>query len=159
MYLLFITFGMSCAYFILFFIFSLFFKNAFTPLPRRSIFSIACIVLFSLLTYMVTFSVPDLELSNRILHTFGGGFLAFMVCFLVAKDGKLPIGKFQFFLFSFMMVITLGVVNETMELFLQYNFGLPFARNVSDTWFDLLSNTVGALLASVCFVPFVKKSM
>ncbi len=57
-----------------------------------------------------------MELSNRVLHVFGGGFLAFLICFLAALDSRVRIRRFQFFLFSFLIVIALGVANEILLL-------------------------------------------
>ncbi len=81
--------------------------------------------------------------------------MAFMVCFLVVKDSKLPVTKFQFLIFSALIATALGVANELLEFFLQHYFGFISAASVTDTWLDLLSNTVGILLASICFVPFI----
>jgi hypothetical protein len=38
---------------------------------------------------------------------------------------------------------------------MQTFFNVGFAGNVNDTWLDLLSNVVGALLSAACFVPFI----
>lgn len=156
-YLLSITFAMCCAYAVLFFVFPLFFQNKMPILNPKSIYSIFYIILFSIVTYLVSGSIANPALSNRILHIFGGGFLAFLTCFLVAKDSKLQISKFQFFLFSFLIVIGLGVANEILEFFLQNYLHYIFSQSVNDTWLDLMSNVAGAVIASICLVPFIKK--
>ncbi len=157
MYLIAITVGLCVAYFILLFLFWFFFENKKAEIPKNSFRSIILIILLSLAGYVVVLNIPDLELGNRFLHAFGGGFLAFMVCFLVVKDSTLPITKFQFFVFSALIVTALGVSNELLEFFLQHYFGLISSASTTDTWLDLLSNTVGSIIASTCFVPFISR--
>ncbi|MFA5829637.1 MAG: hypothetical protein WC843_04030 [Candidatus Gracilibacteria bacterium] len=158
MYLLLLTIAMCLAYVVLYFLFSFFFKNKFTPITGKSFISIFLIIIVSFIAYTASFGVADPELGNRIMHMFGGGFLAFMVCFLVVKDSKLAINKFQFFIFSFLIVIALGVANEIAEFFLQNFAYLRFSSSINDTWLDLISNVIGALIAAVCFVPFLKRN-
>ncbi len=158
MFLLLVTFGMCLAYVVLFFVFSFFFKNTITPLTHTSVYSILYIIVFSFFVFLVSSVVPNYELSNRILHIFGGGFLSFMVCFLVVRDSRLSIRRFQFFVFSFFVVTLLGVINEIIEFFFQNYYGIIFAFGIFDTWLDLVSNGIGALIASFCFVPFIKNS-
>ena len=155
LYLLSITLGLCVTYFILYLLFPFFFKNSFIPLTKKSVFSITCIILFSFAVYFVSFQISSIDISNRFLHIFGGGFLSFFVCFSVVNDSGLRLNKFQFLVFSFLIVIALGVANEIVEFFLQNYFHFVFARTVNDTWLDLLSNLIGALIASVFFVPFV----
>jgi len=77
MYLLLITTGMCFAYIFLYYLFSYFFKNSATPLNRSAFYSILYIILSSLAAYKLSFAISDPELGNRIMHMFGGGFLAF----------------------------------------------------------------------------------
>lgn len=158
MYLFLIALALCGAYGALFFFFPLFFRGAASPLNRRALHSVAYIAVAVSLIFVVSLSVPDRELGNRILHAFGGGFLSFMICFLAVRDSGLKITRFQFFVFSLFIVTFLGVTNEITEFFLQNYLGFHFADTINDTWLDLLSNTVGALIASVCFVPFIKSS-
>ncbi len=158
MYLLLITFGMCLTYICLFFLFSFFFKNTITPLNRTFLYSFFYIIIFSFIVFSISFGIPNHELGNRILHTFGGGFLSFFVCFLVVKDSNLQIRRFQFFVFSFLIAMSLGIFNEIIEFFLQNYAHIIFAITPHDTWLDLMSNCLGALIASICFVPFVKNA-
>jgi hypothetical protein len=155
MYLIFLAVGMCVAYVALFFLFPTFFGHARPRLTGRSVYSIIYILILCLVIFSVSVAVPD-PLGNRLLHTFGGGFLAFIVCFLVWRDSRTPINRFQFWLLSFLIVIALGVANELVEFTLQNYFHLVFAESINDTWLDLASNTIGALLASTCLIPFVK---
>ena len=155
-YLLFLIASFCLAYFLLRFIFSSFFEQTSARLNARSVFfSLSGIVCSILIVYIVSYAIPNAEIGNRILHIFGGGFLSFLLCFLVVKDSGLRIGRFRFFVFSFFVTVTLGVANEIAEFFLQHYLAFDFARTITDTWLDLLSNVVGAVIAGVCFVPFI----
>jgi hypothetical protein len=118
--------------------------------------SVGVIVALSFFGYFVAFAIQDQELSNRFLHAFGGGFLGFLTCFLAAKDSSVVINKFQFFIFSVLIVIALGVANEILEFLLQNYVGIVFATSVNDTWLDLISNTIGIFIASAIFIPLVR---
>lgn len=158
MYLLAITVGLCAAYFGLMFLFSMIFTNKFPVIPqKRSVFSVIVIALLSIVGYVISFSIPDPNLSNRFLRGFGGGFLAFLVCFLAVRDARIPVSRFQFFVFSFLVVTTLGVANEIAEFFLQTVTGIVYTPTITDTWLDLSSNTVGIMIAAACFTPFIKK--
>lgn len=159
MYLLILPIGFCVSYFILLFLFSFFFENKTARVTKKSFSSVALVVFLIFSTYIVTFQIPDTELANRVLHGFGGGFLAFLLCFLVTKDGNLQIGKFRFFIFSALIVTAMGVVNEIMEYIIQNygSLGLIFTDSINDTWLDLVSNAIGMAIASICFVPFVNR--
>ena len=159
MHLALITLALCVSYFILIYLFPFFFAQEIPSKRKNPLFSLILIVICSGLAYLASFSVSDLELGNRILHIFGGGFVAFLVCFLSARDSGVRISKFQFFLFSTLIVLALGIANELSEFILQEYWGFLFTRSVNDTWLDLASNVVGIILASACFVPFHKKDL
>jgi VanZ family protein len=157
LYLLTITLGLDISYLVLYFLFPFFFHKTIPKLNYRALpYSIFYITFFSLLVYLVCYNIPNVELSNRILHSFGGGFLSFFVCFFAAKDSSLKIGAFQFFFLSFLIVTALGVANEMAEFFLQTHTHIIFAPSITDTWLDLMSNTIGAIIALACLIPFRK---
>jgi len=157
LYLAFISLAMCAVYFILLFLFPRFFSQEVT-LPRKwRLLSLAYILLFSTLAYVASYSIRDLWLGNRVLHIFGGGFLGFFMCFLAARDSGVRITKFQFFLFSSLIVLALGVGNELLEFLLQTQHLLTSATSIQDTWLDLASNVVGVTLASVVLTPFHKE--
>lgn len=107
--------------------------------------------------YLVSSKISDLELGNRIIHAFGGGFLAYLVCFFAVKDDRIKIDSVKFFIFSFMLVMTLGIGNEIAEYFLQNYLNFSAAPSINDTWLDLMSNIAGTLIAALCFTPFLPK--
>ena len=155
MYPIIITICLCFAYFALAYLFAAFFEKSAPVFGRRSIFSITCIIVFSLVVYAVSATISDEELSNRILHAFGGGFVSVMVCFFVVRDTRLTISRFQFFIFSLLVVTAMGVANEIFEFFLQNYFHFVVTRSVDDTWLDLISNLVGALIAAMPFTALV----
>ena len=157
MYLILISVSLCISYLALFFIFPELFNQERRKIESSSFVSILLILLLSFLGYFITFNISDVELSNRFLHGFGGGFMAFLVCFFVARDTKLKINKFQFFILSILIVTALGVANEILEFLLQNFAGFIIAVTINDTWLDLVSNSVGSLLAAACFVPFINK--
>jgi len=156
LYLIFITLALCAAYVVLLDFFPRFFGQNVVEARRSPLLPLVYIIVFSAISSTVSFSLPDLEFGNRILHMFGGGFLGFLTCFFAARDSGVHISKFQFFVLSALIVITLGVANELLEFFLQENFGIISAATVTDTWLDLASNTLGILFASIFFVPFHK---
>lgn len=158
MYFFLMVSGFCLVYGFLYVLFPLFFRGHFAALTKRSVLSIVCIVLIWIAVWHISGQISDLDWSNRFLHVFGGGFLSFLVCFLVVADSKLAIGKFRFFVFSFLIVLSLGVANEILEYFLQEFTSLSFANTANDTWMDLISNAVGALIAGVGLVPFVRSA-
>lgn len=155
MYLLALTLGMCFSYFILLYLFFAFFKNEQPLFRRESLYSVVLIAFFSILTFIASVIIPDRQLANRFLHAIGGGFLSFLICFLVVRDSKLRLSRFQFFIFSALVVTAMGVANEVLEFFLQNYFHFTFSKTINDTWLDLLSNSVGILIAALLFTPFV----
>jgi hypothetical protein len=155
MYLLLITVGLCFVYFFAEHLFNLFFEKHRAHLSKRTFSSVAIIIASSLSGYVISSLIPDVTLGNRFLHMFGGGFLAIMVCYLVVRDSRIHISKFQFFVFSFFVVTSLGVANEIIECILQNYAGMLFAPSVNDTWLDLISNMIGIILGSIVFTPFI----
>lgn len=157
MYLLAITSSLCISYFILFFLFPYFFESRLTKVSPKSTSSIAMILILSMLGYFIAFNIQDPELGNRFLHGFGGGFMALFVCFLAARDSSVHVKRFQFVLFSLLVVTALGVANEILEFILQNYIRMVFSISINDTWLDLISNTVGMLIAVIGLTPFINK--
>lgn len=148
--------GLCAMYFFLSYCLAWFFE---WEVPKFKIHSslraIALIFIVALLVFTAMNIVQDRQLANRIEHAFGGGFLAFLVCYVVVRDMGRPITRFQFFVLSFLVVTALGVANEILEFFAQEYFGVVLAKSLNDTWLDLISNTTGALIGAALFVPII----
>jgi len=117
--------------------------------------SLLWIVPLSVAGYIVALNIPIEWLANRFMHGFCGGCMALFTCFLAYKDSKMRITRFQFALFSFLVVTALGVGNEIMEFVFQNFTDAVFADTINDTWFDLISNTIGCLVAVIVLLPFL----
>ncbi len=139
------------------YLFPLFFTGAWGENQRINPWSLVLIIIVTFITFSLFLSVDDYPLANRLQHALGGGFLGFMVCFLAWRSSRLTINRFQFFLFSFLIVIALGVANEIVEYVLQNYFSMLMARTINDTWLDLISNIVGILVGSAIFVPLLSR--
>ncbi len=158
MFVLSFTVAFCLLYGVLIFLYPYFFTGATAwPGRRANLFSLLAIIVATFVIFSLVLNVSDPILANRLQHALGGGFMAFFVCFLAATRSAISLSRFQFFCFSFLIVTALGVANEVLEFFLQNYFGLHFASAVNDTWLDLISNVIGALVASIIFVPFVRK--
>ncbi|MES2623172.1 MAG: hypothetical protein V4576_02060 [Patescibacteria group bacterium] len=155
-FLLFITFLLCVTYTVLFYFFPFFF-NENKQVVKPKLFSYLLIIALSIIGYYISFNIPDPIFANRFLHGFGGGFMAFFTCFLAARDSKITSGKLRFFILSALIVTALGVGNEILECILQYYNIMISADTINDTWLDLISNTTGMLIASMCFVSFISK--
>jgi hypothetical protein len=151
MHLLFSFFlcGLIClSYIALSYLFTYFFESRAPRFHVSDIYAILGVAVYLLVVFYVTRHIPNDFWANRFLHAFGGGFAAYIICYLVARAQHLHVGPIKFLVFSCMVVTSLGVANELMELFLQINTHLVFADSITDTWLDLLSNSVGILLAA-----------
>ncbi len=157
MYHLVIIAGLSFAYVAFFLYVPMFFQKKPALSARVSLFSVLWIVLASVAVDIVSFQIPDEQIANRVMHIFGGGVISFLVFFLAVKDAKLKLGRSQFFILGFLLVATLGVFNEIIEFFLQQYAHVVFSDTVTDTWLDLTSNTIGALLGGAVLTPFIPR--
>lgn len=132
-----------------------FFKQSHVAITKRSLWSIVSIILLIAGISLIIFNVQSEFWGNRIQHCFAGGFLMTFVLFRVIKDTGVRLDPVRFFLMSGMLVTTLGVTSEMLEFFLQTTTHLVFAESINDTWWDLLSNAVGATIGGLLFAPFI----
>ncbi|MDB5266221.1 MAG: hypothetical protein JWN89_36 [Parcubacteria group bacterium] len=156
-----LLFGISFAYPILYlvslFLVAYFFEQRIPKLDfHRACLSIVTILILNFFSALIVESF-DGALANRIQHGLCGGFLALVVCFLAIRDSKVVINKFQFFVFTALVVTALGVGNEILEFVLQHYLGFVMSTTIEDTWLDLISNSIGIILAASITVPFLKK--
>ncbi|PIR87823.1 MAG: hypothetical protein COU10_02450 [Candidatus Harrisonbacteria bacterium CG10_big_fil_rev_8_21_14_0_10_45_28] len=156
-YPLILALGYAVVYLFLYFFFPHFFSQRAAKFSKQQLFSIPLLIFLSLLMWQVSVAMANQELGNRLLHAVGGGVLASLACFLAVKDSRVKITKPQFFILTVLIVTALGVANELAEFFLQQTTGEIFASTITDTWLDLLSNTLGTLVATLVALPFVKK--
>ncbi len=153
MYLAVVAVGFCAMYFVLSYALAHFFEWERPTFSLKTLYSISAILVTAGAILVLMHYIDDRELANRVEHTLGGGFLGFLVCYLVARDAAKKITHFQLLILGFLVVTTLGVGNEIIEFVAQEHFGIAFAKNLNDTWLDLVSNTLGVLIAALFFVP------
>ncbi len=155
-YLSAVAVGLCLMYIVLYFLYQIVFGRALRGMKKHSFRSMLMILVLSAVIYIVSFYViPDKVLGNRFLHAFGGGFVVFFICLSAVRDAKLRIGNKALFISAFMVVTLLGLMNEAVEIFLQQHIHYLFAPSAMDTLLDLVSNTVGFLIASVSLVRII----
>jgi hypothetical protein len=152
-YLAFLAVSFMLTYAVLFALFPLFFTSRLPRPTGRSLLSLALILAGLLAVIIIVTSIEDRTFANRVLHALGGGFLSFFVCYRVVSDTRLAIGRFQFLVFSGLVVTALGVGNEILEFFFAIYLRVNFEANGFDTWLDLISNAVGTAAGALVFVP------
>lgn len=125
-----------------------FFEQRVFSMRRISAYSIAILAASIVGVFALVALIPDIELGNRFQHAVGGGVLGIVLCYLVFRDQQIKTTRFQFFVWSVLVVTALGVGNELFEFVVQSNTHLVFSDNPFDTWRDMASNTVGIALAA-----------
>ncbi|MEN9647369.1 MAG: hypothetical protein RLY57_173 [Candidatus Parcubacteria bacterium] len=148
LYLGLITVGMVVVYSVLYVGFQKIFTQKYKPFSRKSCFSIVILTILSIATYYISFNFfTDPVLGNRFLHAFGGGFVLFLVAHAALQDAGIVLKQSTVFITGFMIVTLLGLFNEVLEAFLQQHVDFVFAPSLTDTLLDLVSNTVGFIVA------------
>lgn len=138
----------AIAYAAVSFLSALFFSGKLPRFGRESVRSIVILAVLIAAVFAVVAFIPGEELGNRFQHAVGGGVLGIVLCFLVFRDQRIRVKRFQFFVWSVLVVTALGVCNELFEFFAQSFSTMIFADNPLDTWRDFASNTVGIALAA-----------
>ncbi len=144
------------AYFVFTFLFQKFFENKFFR-PKFSILHIVSFLGFFAMCMYIMYIIPDPELANRFQHAFGGGTAVMIVIFCAYIASGVKIGRFQFFVFSFLLASFCGIANELAECIAQNYMNLIFAPHPNDTWLDLYANTFGILVGNIIFGLFPSK--
>lgn len=148
LYLAAITVGMVVIYSVLYVGFQKIFAQKYKSFSRKSLFSIVILTILSIATYYISFNFfIDPVLGNRFLHAFGGGFILFLVVHAALQDAGIILKRSIVFIAGLMLVTLLGLFNEVLEAFLQQRVDFVFSPSLTDTLLDLVSNTVGFLLA------------
>jgi hypothetical protein len=108
------------------------------------------------IAYILGMTIPDLELANRVQHALGG-FVAYVSCHLAVRDLGINVGVYRFTFIALLMVASLGIANEIMEFGLQSTSLYVFSNDPYDTWLDLISNSVGEVIAASIVFFLVRK--
>src|SRR4051812_34545339 len=81
------------------YLFAYFFNHSKPTFNRRAWRSIADAAMLYAVVALIVWLIPSIWWGNRIQHGFGGGFLAFFVCYRVSRDLNLSIEPLRFFIF------------------------------------------------------------
>ena len=144
------------AFLLLFLLLPPFLNHKSTPLNTRAfvLAGVFGIAIFSI--HLIGINVENVFWGNRFLHV-AGAILVFLLFFTVVRMTRTPMKRIQFFVFGFLLTTTLGVANEVAEFGGQALLGIEFATSIYDTWFDLLSNAVGAGLVGIVSSLFLNE--
>lgn len=109
--------------------------------------------------YMISWWLPSPLIEGRdtsfTTHFLGGGVFTGMVWYYLKQSLKWSAHWLLEAFSLFVLVSTLGVANELLEVVL-YVFG-RMPNGISDTSWDLLANTLGALTFYLVYVIFLRK--
>jgi hypothetical protein len=99
---------------------------------------------------------------DLVLHAFAGlalGFIGFLVIYSIFKHKRLTMSPGLIAWFSFFFAVSLGVVWEMFEFTMDATFGLNMQKGLGDTMWDLIVNTLGAIVASVAGYYYLRRKL
>lgn len=95
-----------------------------------------------------------------VLHTGSGlalGFAGFIILFSLYTGNKVEASPILLAMFSFCFAVAIGAVWEIFEYAMDRTFGLNMQKSgLTDTMWDLIVDSVGALLASILGFIYIK---
>lgn len=112
---------------------------------------IAIIVAFFFLSMLCVLVIENPHLANRVQHAVAGGTIMTLIWYLSYLSSWVKIKSFALWNILFLIAMFFGICNELLESILQLNFGLIFAPNLQDTWYDLWANSVWIILWASMF--------
>jgi hypothetical protein len=118
-------------------------------------------VMISLLcgiTYVVARTLPEPRITNESItlaqHFVGGGFVSTLYFVYFIREFQLKLPKVAYFVLLYPFVSMMGVTNELLE-FASTKLGI-YTVDGTDTWWDLLANTLGAYSLFILILLFLK---
>lgn len=121
---------------------------------------IAIIIAFFFFSMLCVLWIENPHLANRVQHAVAGGTIMTLIWYLSYLSSGVKINSFALWNILFLIAMFFGICNELLESILQLNFGLIFAPNLQDTWYDLWANTVWIVVGASIFtlLEFRRKS-
>lgn len=120
------------------------------------LFIYASIVLGNIQKYYLKFPWWDL-----LIHATSGvalGFVGFLILYILYKGNKLEAKPITIAIFSFSFALAIGTLWEIFEFAMDSLLGTNMLRSgLVDTMWDLIVNSIGALLASSLGYLYLKK--
>jgi len=97
---------------------------------------------------------------DTLLHTvsaFAFACVGFVILLLLFKTNKIVSQPVWIVIFSFCFAVTIGVLWEIFEFFMDQTFSFNMQKTgLLDTMLDLISNSIGALAASLAGYAYLK---
>ncbi len=109
----------------------------------RSVWIVAACAAYAISWYLPSFLIGG-ENTAFSTHFVGGGLFCALLWMAIVYDGRWQLAWFQHLALLYFLVSGLGVANELFELLLSQTVMPDFSMN--DTWWDLLANSLGALV-------------
>ena len=118
---------------------------------RKAILEITCFITFALWLGLNLYGIVfrSFLISTKLIHLLGG----FAVAFILSRFLKIYLSKRKIKLtlleeeaLIFLVVNTLGVFDELIDLFFEFLTTRPVLGGRRDTALDLLMNTIGIIL-------------
>jgi len=116
-------------------------KRPFSPSAFTVIVPIICAILYPIARFLPE---PNITSDSITLaqHFVGGGFISALYYIYFIRELKVRLPIFVYFLVLYAFVSMMGVTNELLE-FTATRLHL-YSLDGTDTWWDLLANTLGA---------------
>ena len=156
LYLVTLMFGLCVTYFFFYFGIPWFFNTRPRRFGIRSLYALGAILISFLIIEYISFGICGAFWGNRVQHALGGGFLISYICFRALRDAGQRMDPMRFIILAGLLATALGVANEIAEFFLQLYTQAIFSDSALDTWYDLLSNTVGILCSAPLLALFLR---
>lgn len=98
---------------------------------------------------------------DMLLHGLSGvalGFIGFLILYVLDRGGKIDTSPFLIAVFSFCFAVAIGAVWEIFEFVMDQLFGLNMQKSgLVDTMWDLIVDSIGALIASFIGYLYMRK--
>lgn len=98
---------------------------------------------------------------DALLHTGSAiafGFIGFVILYILDKSGRIKTKPIWIAIFSFCFAVAIGAVWEIFEFSMDQIFGFAMQKSgLIDTMWDLIVDSIGALIASVLGYFYIQK--
>ncbi len=137
----------------------LFFEGEFRRVynTKKILQSLVVVFILSFALSSLTVFFPTSFWADRIQHAIGGAGVLMLTWYLALKAASISVSRPTFFVLGFLIVTTLGVGYELLEFLGEMTTSFVFQTSQYDTWLDLLSNTVGALVSGAILMQLISE--